>query len=262
MTPTGDLLFQASASSSVKWGSNSGHLPGTRTLYRPDGASSNGLGQQWLSRSCWNMGTSRMTVPIPVPADGTQTKHPDFALQQDKEKPVPSQGNLISTPPHEPRAQPGPRSAHWEPQHLRTYFALVPRPCLALEGLLGQLGVGSGQTDQQGEPEVIKDPGSRGAAEVGRPAPWRRGQDHFGNEEVIPGSGSCRGKGPAGGLQATERRGKDPSGRQQKAVGSLALRLQWGYPWTIFSLGLIFINCFNELPLANRLEGQDWELRD
>lgn len=63
-------------------------------------------------------GTSTMIAPIPVPADGTQTKHPDFAIQQDKEKLVPSQGNLLLIPPQEPRAQHGPRSAHWEPQHL------------------------------------------------------------------------------------------------------------------------------------------------
>lgn len=87
---------------------------------------------------------SRMIPPIPVPADGTQTKCPDFSTRQDKEKLVPSQGNLPSTPPQDPGGpswvllwsfrRPDPQDGFQD-------------PALALEGLPGQWG----------QPEVIKD---------------------------------------------------------------------------------------------------------
>lgn len=47
-----------------------------------------------------------MTPPIPVPADGTQTKCPDSAINQDKEEKIPSQGNPPSTLPPDPRHTP------------------------------------------------------------------------------------------------------------------------------------------------------------
>ena len=74
--------------------------------------------------------------------------------------------------------------------------------------------------------------------------------------------GAAGAKAQREGCRPQREEGKIQVEDNRKLLGSLALRLQWGYPWTIFSLGLIFINCFNELPLANRLEGQDWELRD
>lgn len=150
-------------------------------------------------------GLSRMIPPIPVPADGTQTKCSDFAIQRDKEKPVPSQGNPPSTPPPDPRAQPGPRSAHWDPppQDVLGHGSMT----LSCPGGVSGPVKGGGRADRSAlRTQGHQGPLRRGASEVGRRTlAW---QNHFRSGEVILGRGTCRGKGPGVGCRQLREMGK------------------------------------------------------
>lgn len=189
---------------------------------------------------------SRMIPPIPVPADGTQTKCPDFATRQDKEKLVPSQGNLPSTPPRTLGAQAGSRSGHSDP----------PTPKMGFRTLFWPW---RGSRASGGNLRSSRTPGSRERKEVGRSLAGKRERGHFRSREVTAGRGTSRRKGPGEGRAGKRQRG---AGKIALLLRSLALRRQWGHQWTISGLGFYGTDCFSELPLANRLERQDRERRD
>lgn len=154
------------------------------------------------------MGRPRIIPPIPVPADGTQTKSPDSATPRDKGRPSASQENAPSAVPQGPQ---GPAGAGSAPRRYRTQ-------------LLPWRGSGAtwGRWEREGRQASTESPRSpRPPREQERRwgGPWpktgggRGGGVGGGGSalslkmitsrqwggELIPGRGTCRGKGPGEG---------------------------------------------------------------